>query len=153
DEPRRWCRQIRRAVVEGPERREVGPQAVPEQLVEAQRAREILEAMDAEGAQLDALVQQRAGGLGEENLPAGAGVRPPGRVGDVEPSVAASRRGGLTRVQADSHANLFPAWPLVLGERALRLARRGRGVVRGGKNGEGRVAFAAGVETVVAVEG
>src|SRR5262249_38681897 len=92
DEPRRWCRQIRRAVVEGPGRGEVGPQAVAEQLEEAQRAREILEARDAEVAQLDALVQQRGGGLGEENLPAVAGVHHPGRFVDVEPYVAALRQ-------------------------------------------------------------
>src|SRR5262249_13214292 len=114
---------------------------------------EILEPMDAEVAQLEALVQQRTGGLGEQNLPAVAGVHHAGRFVDVEPHVAALRQAGLTRVQADSHANLVPARPLLLGERALRLARRGRGVVRGGEDGEGRVAFAAGVETVVAVEG
>src|SRR5262245_28781448 len=98
--------------------------------------------MLAEVTDPDAVIEQGTRRRRHENLSTVAGGHDTRRVVDVETNVASGDQAWLTRVQADSHANLVPAGPLGLGQRALGIGRRGGSIVRGCKGDEERVALA-----------
>ncbi len=92
------------------------------ELEEPLRRREILEAVLAEVADLEALVEQVAGRAAEQRLPAVRRRHDPRRPVDVEPDVLRRVEDRLARVDADAD----PDRPAL--ERRERLAHRAHGV-------------------------
>ncbi len=107
-------------------------------------------------AQLDErrLARERvAGGAREENLAAvGRGADARGRV-HVDADVVVDRDDAFARVQADAHADVALARPLLRGELTLRHGRRGDGPVRIREHREERVAVGRHLEPVGAPDG
>ena len=153
DERIRLGREVGRPVAQRRQRREVGREALDDQLVEALRAGQVLEPMVAQVVHLEALVQQRPGGLREQHLPAVRGRHHPRGVVDVQPHVVAPDDARLAGVQAHPHPDLGVRRPGVLGERALALGGRSSRVARRGEHDEEGVALAAHVVAVVPFEG
>src|SRR4029453_13592980 len=59
----------------------------------------------------------------------------------IQTDVAGRPQPWLTRVQPHSHPDGLPLWPLMLGERSLRLCGRGNRVVRARENDEEGIAL------------
>jgi len=86
-------------------------------------------------------LDERAGRIGEEQLPAMAGGSDACRPVDVQPHIAVAAASSLARVQAHADPDGRSLRPLLLGQRALRGSGCGQGIGRGGEGHEERVAF------------
>ena len=132
-------RQVRR--VERAQRREL---ALAE-LVELLRAPEVLEAVQAEVGQRNA-VDERARSLRDDDLAAVRGAHHPRRAVDVDADVALVGDDRLTRVDPDPHLHRTVA------ERLLRFSRGRDGVSRADERDEERVALRVDLDPFVTTE-
>ena len=133
DERRRLCGKVRRAVLQRPQRWEVGVEARREELVQPLRLRQVLQAVLAEVARLG--VGEISRRLGEHDLAAVRRRADAGGAVDVEADVAAADERRLSRMEAHPDADGQSV------ERALPGGCGLDGVVRAVEGVEQRVAL------------
>jgi hypothetical protein len=132
-------------------------EALDVELVDVLGSIEVLEAMLAEVAEADSrqlvILEDGAGRLRKQYLPAVPRRRDPRRAMDAETVVALVADAGLARVHAHSHTTLHSVRPGMLGERALRRACGQRGVRGLAKGDEEGVALRVDLLSAVLFEG
>ncbi len=141
----------------GAERREVVPEALDHELVEALGLVDVLQPLLAQvaerrvGRQL--VPDERGGGRGEEHLATVRGGGDPRALVEAEAVIALVADLGLAGVEAHADAALGALGPVVRGERALRVGGRGDGVAGAGEGVEERVALRVHLAAAVRREG
>ena len=105
--------EVARPGVQGPGREEVGRESLDHQVVQAHREVEVLEAVLAEvaygGPLGDGVLDQAAGGAGDDHLAAVGRPGDPGRPVDVDADVVVPSQHPLAGVQAHAHPHREPS--------------------------------------------
>ena len=130
----------------------LGVEPVDRQIVEMFGAIEILETVDAEVAERDALEdrirQERPRRFGDHDLTAVARGSDPCRTVDVDPDVVVAAQDTVAAVQTHPDANLAAVGPGVGRESSLRRHRCSDGSTRGGEHREERVTFGSDLHAI-----
>ena len=138
------------------ERREVRREVVGLDLDDVLRAEQVLEPVGAEVAQpnLDRQVRldERAGGVGQEDLATVPDRRDPGSAVDVQADQALAGELGLARMDADPNTNRLAFRPRLGGQRSLGRDRCSHRCPRAGEDHEERIALGALLDPVVGAE-
>ena len=152
DEGRSQRGQVRPPRIERAQRREVGVEPVDRQIVQMLGAIEILETVDAEVAERDALGerirQERPRRFGDHDLAAVARGSDPCRTVDVDPDVVVAAQDTVAAVQTHPDANLAAVGPRVGREPSLRRHRCSGRSTRGREHREERVTLRADLHAV-----
>ena len=99
------------------------------------------------------VLEQRLGGLRNEDLPAVSGGSDPRGTVHGEAGIAASRGDRLTRVQSHPHLDPHSVGPLVSGKRELALNCREEPVSGAGERDEEGIALRVDLVSAVRIEG
>ena len=149
--------QVARPGVQGPGREEVGRESLDHQVVQAHREVEVLEPVLAEvaygGPLGDGVLDQAAGGAGDDHLAAVGRPGDPGRAVDVDADVVVPAQHPLAGVQAHAHPHREPLRPGVGGQAPLGRHRGPDRRHRAREGGEERVALGADLDPVPIPDG
>ena len=149
--------EVARPGVQGPGREEVGRESLDHQVVQAHREVEVLEAVLAEvahgGPLGDGVLDQAAGGAGDDHLAAVGRPGDPGRPVDVDADVVVPAQHPLAGVQAHPHPHREPLRPGVGGQAPLGRHRGPDRRHRAREGGEERVALGADLDPVPVPDG
>ena len=150
-------RQVVRPGAQAPQRRELRRQAGDDELEDALRARQVLQAVLAQVTRARSLRQlpldQHPCRLGEQHLAAVAGRAEAGGAVDIQADVAAGAEARLAGVQAHPHPDRDTLRPGILGQRSLRCHRGRDGVGGTGEDDEEAVALGIDLPPAVGLEG
>jgi hypothetical protein len=157
DEGGELHREVAGPGVQRPRRREVGREALDQQLVQVLGHGDVLQpvvAQVAEGGPLrQGLLHQPPGGLGDQDLPAVAGSSDPGGPVHVHADVVVSAQDALAGVQAHPHPYPGGGGPLVGGEAALGVDRGPDRPHRAGERHEEGIALGADLHAAARLDG
>ena len=153
DEARQLCGQVVRRRLQGLQRWKIVGETVDDELEQPLRLRQVFEAMQSEVFQRQPgwqrVIHQRAGGFGNEHLPAVPSTRHPCGAVDVEAEIFIADEGGLAGVYADPNAHLAAIRPLVRMQRLLGRCRAGTGLQRAVEHDEEGVSLGAQLVTAI----
>ena len=155
DKARQLRRQVVRRRLQRLERREIRREPLDRELKKAFRSSHVLEAMHPQifECQLgwQRVIDQHAGGLGDQHLPAVPGARHSSGAMHVQPDIFVADQRCLAGVQSDADAHRAPVGPFVRLQTFLYGGRSGARLQRATEHDEERIAL--GPKFVAAIGG